>query len=65
MLTRCTICSHSQEAAINSRLLAGEPLLPLAREYALRSRDLRHHRDAHVFQRKPRQWVRRAAAGYR
>lgn len=53
-MVMCPICAHSQQATIDARLLAGEPLLPLAREYALRSGELRWHRDAHVLHREQR-----------
>jgi hypothetical protein len=52
-LYRCPICAHSQRKTIDGRLRAGEPLWPLVREYALRSGELRHHRDVHVLGRAP------------
>jgi hypothetical protein len=55
MLARCAVCAHSQRAILDARLLAGEALMPLANEYGLRSRDLRHHRDEHV------RWTARAS----
>jgi hypothetical protein len=48
MPIKCSICCHSQAETIRDRLLAGENLAALARDYGLRVRDLRHHRDAHV-----------------
>ena len=60
----CSICAHSQAETIRDRLLAGETLVAVARDYALRVRDLRHHRDAHVLGAQAPQtpattWVRR------
>jgi hypothetical protein len=54
MPTFCSVCSSSQQGLIDRRLLAGESLGALVAEYALSSRDLAHHRDAHVLKRAPR-----------
>jgi hypothetical protein len=54
----CTVCSSSQQALIDHRLLDGERLATLSADYGLPVRELRHHRDAHVTgrstQRRPR-----------
>jgi hypothetical protein len=52
MPIRCVVCCHSQQETIDARLRAGEPLWPLVRDYALRSGELRHHRDEHVHKRE-------------
>ena len=46
----CNLCSSSQQALIDRRLLAGETLAMLSGDYGLPVRELRHHRDAHVLQ---------------
>jgi hypothetical protein len=54
----CAICSHSQQESIDARLLAGENLSVLGNEYAVRTADLRHHRDDHVLRQPRRQRAR-------
>jgi hypothetical protein len=55
MPTRCVICCHSQQVAIDARLLSGETLRVLGNEYGVRVPDLRHHRDEHVLGQPRRQ----------
>ena len=49
MRTFCRVCLSSQQALIDRRLLDGERLVTLSADYGLPVRELRHHRDAHVF----------------
>jgi hypothetical protein len=42
------VCSSSQQALIDRRLLDGESLGTLSADYGLPVRELAHHRDAHV-----------------
>jgi hypothetical protein len=48
----CSVCSSSQQAVMDRRLLAGEGLATLSADYGLPVRELRQHRDTHVFQRR-------------
>ena len=61
----CAICFHSQQESIDARLLAGENLRVLGNEYAVRTADLRYHRDEHVLQQPRQQRTRRAALAHR
>jgi hypothetical protein len=47
----CSVCSSSQQALIDHRLLDGESLRTLSADYGLPVREIRHHRDAHVLRR--------------
>ena len=49
----CRVCSSSQQALINRRLLDGESLGTLSASYGLSVPELRHHRDEHVLCRGP------------
>ena len=53
----CRVCTCSQQAVIDRRLLDGESLATLSGDYGLGVRELRYHRDAHVLgrgtQRRP------------
>jgi hypothetical protein len=51
MPTFCSVCSSSQQAVIDRRLLDGESLATLSADYGLPVREIRHHRDDHVLQR--------------
>jgi hypothetical protein len=64
MVTRCAICCHSQQVAIDARLLAGEALSPLTQEYGLRAGDLHHHRDEHLLKQPRRQRVPRTVSSF-
>ena len=57
----CSVCSSSQQAVIDCRLLAGERLAALSADYGLPVRELRQHRDAHVLQRGTPRRPRRSA----
>jgi hypothetical protein len=57
----CRVCSSSQQALIDRRLLDGERLITLSADYGLPVRELRHHRDAHVLQRGTQRRLRRRA----
>jgi hypothetical protein len=58
----CDVCSSSQQALIDRRLLDGESLRTLSADYALPMRELRYHRDAHVLQRGTSRRPRRTRA---
>jgi hypothetical protein len=58
MPTFCSVCSLSQQAAIDRRLRAGESLAVLSAGYGVPVRELRHHRDEHVLHRPRRLRVR-------
>ena len=62
MPTFCTVCSSSQQALIDRRLLDGESLATLRADYGVPVRELRHHRDAHVTQRGAQRRPRRPVA---
>jgi hypothetical protein len=61
MRTFCSVCASSQQALIDRRLLAGQSLGTLSADYGVPVRELRHHRDAHVFQRGMQHRSRRPA----
>jgi hypothetical protein len=61
MRTVCSVCSSSQQAMIDRRLLDGESLGTLSADYGLPVRELRYRRDAHVLQRDTQRRPRRSA----
>lgn len=48
LIATCPVCAHSQTAAIDAALLAGEPSRLLVQQYGVAPRDIAQHRRAHL-----------------